>query len=546
MHSTADRVSRLLGAAGGARAALARPSSATTLANLVLLAGAAVAGIVSARALGPAGRGQLALVVLWSALIHLAGSTGLHSSCAYHVARWPDRRAALAGWLLGIGARQAVVMTAASTGVLWWLHVRLGLPALLTAEYATWAASGTMALYGATYAQGCQQFARMNAIRILAGGAPAVLMVSGAVALHLTPAEAGAAYLVPSWVGAVLAWAWLRRASRTVDQPPLRRRERRAVWSYGWRSLASLSSLMLNNSSDQITLGFLVPAGAVGVYAVAASAATPLPALIGSLGMVGLPEVAALAGPAKAAAAWRTLRHAVTMLAIAVLPLALLLPLAIPVLYGGRYSPAVLSAEVLLGGGMFAALAAVTDDLLRAHGQPGFVSLSQGAGGAVTVIGTLLIDGRPLITVAFVSSLGFALAFTLALVRLWMVTRQAIPGTGVPDRVDRNVLANADDGVGGDVKVHHAPGPDHGVGTDPARADQGGAAGDPGARLDQDAPVQRLAGRLPSRAGRPEVVRAGQQHDVVAEEHVVADVHESAEGVYQDIGEPGSRAYADP
>lgn len=528
------------------RVALARPSAATTLANLVILAGAAVAGVVSARALGPAGRGQLAIVVLWSALIHLAGSTGLHSSCAYHLARWPGRRAALAGWLRRIAARQAVAMTALSAGVLYWLHLRLGLPALLTAEYATWAAAGTMALYGASYAQGCQDFARMNAMRILAGGAPAVLMAAGALALRLTPAEAGVAYLAPVWAGAVLACVWLRRASRAADQSPLCPHERRAIWSYGWRSLASLSSLMLNNSSDQITLGFLVPASAVGVYSVAASASTPLPSLLASLGMVGLPTVAALVGPAKAAAAWRTLRHAVMMLAFAAFPLAGLLPWAIPAVYGGQYSSAVLPAEVLLGGAVFAALATVTDDLLRAHGHPGFVSLTQGAGGAVTVTGILLAGGRPLPTVAFVSSLGFALAFSLSLGRLWTVTRRLSPGIEVPDRVGGDLLTNADDRVGGDVKVHHAAGPDHGVGTDPARTDHDGAARDPGARFYHDAAVQGPAGQLPLRSSGPEVMSACQRHHVVAEEHIVTDVHESAKGVYQDVGEPGGRADADP
>jgi len=545
MRRASDGVYGTAAPAGRIRTFLREPAATTMAANLVILTGAALAGVVSARALGPAGRGQLAIVMLWSAVIHVVGSTGLTSSFSYHVAHWPGRRAALATWLRRVAARQAVAMIAASAGVLWWLQRRLGLPGLLTAEYTTWAAGATIALYGAAHAQGCQDFARMNRIRILSGAGPAVLMIAGAVALRLTPAEAGIAYLVPTWCAAALAWVWLRRASRAATAPRPAPGELRAVWSYGWRSLASLSSLMVNNSSDQLTLGLLMPASAVGVYAVAASASSPLPALLASFGMVGLPTVSALAGSAKGAATWGTLRRAVIMLAFTAVPLAAILPWAIPLVYGRRYAAAVLPAEVLLCGAVFAALATVTDDLLRAHGRPGFVSITQGAGGAVTVIGILLVAGRPLIAVAFISSVGFAVAFLLALGRLWLAARRLGLSIEVPDRVGGDLLPDANQRVGWDIKVHHTARANHGVRADSARADDYGPAGDPGALFYDDAPVKRPAGQLPLRPSRPELVGPGQQHDVVAEEHVVADVHEAAEGVYQDVGEAGGRADAD-
>jgi O-antigen/teichoic acid export membrane protein len=539
-------VSWLPALAGRTRAAVRGPAATTTAANAVVLLGAALAGVVSARALGPAGRGQLAIAVLWSALIYLVGSTGLQSSFSYHLARWPGRRAALASWLRRIAARQALAMTAVSTGVMWWLHLRLGLPALLTAEYTTWAAAGAMALYGAAYAQGCHDFARMNATRMLSGAAPAVLMITGAVALRLTPAEAGAAYLIPTWCSAALGGIWLRRAGRAPAGPRLAAGELRAVWSYGWRSLASLSGLTLNTSSDQFTLGLLLPAGSLGVYSVAASASSPLPYLLASLGMVGLPGVSALAGPAKATAARGTLRRAAKMLAVTAVPLAAVVPWAIPEVYGDKYAGAVLPAEVLLSGAVFAALATITDDLLRAYGHPGFVSVTQGAGGVVTVTGILLVAGHSLTTVAFVSSLGFAVAFALALGRLRAAMRRLALGTGIPDRVSDDLLPDADQRVCGDIEVHHASGANHRVRADPAGAHDNRPARDPGTRPDHDAPVQLLAGHLALRPGQPEVVGTGQQHDVMAEEHIVADVHEPAKGVYQDIGEAGGCADPDP
>ena len=187
--------------------------------------------------------------------------------------------------------------------------------------------------------------------------------------------------------------------------------------------MASLTGLTINGV-DQLILGLLVPVGSLGLYTVAASASSPLPYVVASLGMVGLPTVAALPGQAKAAATWKALRRAAYLLAVLAPACAALIPLAVPAAYGGHYSAAVIPAELLLIGAVFTALTAVADDLLRAHGNPGFVSISQGAGGAVTIVGTLLLARRSLTEVALVSSLGFAVAFVLALIRLWIATRR--------------------------------------------------------------------------------------------------------------------------
>ena len=268
----------------------------------MIIGGSALAGIASARALGPDGRGQVSVVILWTALIHMVGSLGLLSSCSYHVARWPERRSALCRWFRRIAARQAVGMTVVSAALLTWLHFRLHLAAILTFEYMTWAPAATITLYGTCYVQGLGDFRRFNLIRVIPGAVPALIMIPIPLLVRLTPAEAGAAYLLPIWCSAFLAWAWLLRATKRPLSRPLSSTERRSVWSYGWRSLASFSGLALNRSADQLALGLLVPVGTLGLYSVAVSASSPLPSLVASFGMVGLPTVTALKGKAKARA----------------------------------------------------------------------------------------------------------------------------------------------------------------------------------------------------------------------------------------------------
>jgi O-antigen/teichoic acid export membrane protein len=460
----------LRGRVASARASLHGATGATAAANLVILAGAALGGIVSARALGPAGRGQLALATLWPTLIQIVGGIGLQSSCSYHVALWPDRRAALLSWLRFVIPVQVIAMTAASAATLWALCLELRLDRLLAAEYSTWAAGATISLYGVCCAQGSRDFARFNVLRLIAGALPGMLMLAGAATLRLTPAEAGAAYLLPVWWSALLAGKWLNRLGRPPVPEPLSRQERRSVWSYGWRSVASLSGSILNSSADQLTLGLLVPVSSLGIYSGAASASSPLASLVGSVGMVRLPTVAALTGEAKTAAAWRAIRQATWSLALVAPVLAVALPWAVPYVYGARYAAAVVPAEILLLGTALSALAGVADDMLRAHGRPGFVSVTQGAGGVITAVGTFLFARHLLTAVSAASSLGFAFAFALALVRLRAATRRppghavaargrglaSSRGAAVLDRFHDDVPANPYQHVGRDIEVDNA------------------------------------------------------------------------------------------
>ena len=408
-------------------AVLRGPTGTTTLTNLLIVGSNALAGIASARALGPGGRGQLTVVMLWSAIINVVGILGLPSAFTYYAARWPDRREALVAFFLRAAAWQAVAATVVSAALLWWLRLRLHLPAVLTAEYVTWAAGAEIGLYGMCFAQGVQNFRDVNLIRAISLAGPTVPLLVLVFAVRLTPDEAGAAYVVPNLIGAAIAGRLLRRSrGRSRGSGPVAAvtaPERRAIFSYARRNVISFSSLALNANSDQLVLAMLVPVGSLGLYSVAASASSPLPSFVTSISAVGMPAVAALSGRARAAATWRTLGRALLPLAVLAPVCALALPWLIPALYGPRYASAVIPAELLLAGTAFTALTVVADDLLRAHELPGFVSVTQGAGAVVTIVGALLLARHSLDGVAVFSSLGFAVAFFLAVARLWVATR---------------------------------------------------------------------------------------------------------------------------
>ena len=409
------------------------PTGTVTATNMAILGGNALTGVVSARVLGPAGRGELAVVIVWSALIGMVGMLGIPAAFTYYVAHWPGRRDVLAAYFRRAMAWQALAMTAASGLILFWLHLRLHLPTILTCEYVSWAAGANVSLYAMCYVQGLGNFGRFNLIRAVSSGMSALPMVVLAVSVRLTPAEACAAYLAPTWVAAALGYRWLREERGTADRRPLAADERRSILSYAWRSLGSYSTLSLNANADQLIVGLLASVSVLGIYNVASSAATPLISLITSVGMVGLPTVAGMTGRARVAATWAALRRATFPVALFPPAAALAQPWGLPSVYGRRFAAAVLPGELLLLGAVFAALATVADDLLRANGHPGFSSVSQGLGAAVTALGAMLFARHSIMDVAAISALGYAVAFALALARLRIVTRwipkhQAQPG----------------------------------------------------------------------------------------------------------------------
>jgi O-antigen/teichoic acid export membrane protein len=406
------------------RQQLSGATGMTTLTNLLILGSNALSGIISARALGPGGRGQLAAAILWSGLVNVVMMAGLPSACCYYIARWPERRSALARYFRRASLGQAAVMTVLSGFIFWWLYLRLHLEASLCVEFTTWAAGSAIAVYGMCLVQGLEDFRRFNINRAICNGLPLVPMAAMALAVRLTPAEAGAAYLVPAWIAALLSLRWFRQLRRAADQEPLARSETRTIRSYGWRNAASLSSMILNANVDQLVVALLVPVSFLGIYNVASSASSPLPSLVTSLGMVGLPTVAALRGRAKSAATWKALRRAIWTMAIVAPVCAAVLPWLLPTLYGREYAAAVVPAELLLAGVSFSALTSVIDDLLRAHERPGFVSISQGAGVVITAIGALIFARRSLELVAIASSAGYAVTFVIAAIRLRAAMRQ--------------------------------------------------------------------------------------------------------------------------
>ena len=89
----------------------------TVAATAVILGCGLVTGLIAARSLGPAGRGELAAIVVWTNVLLYAGTIGLPEAVAYFAAA--DRSARIRIWTTGQAG--ALVLGAVVTVLGWWI-----------------------------------------------------------------------------------------------------------------------------------------------------------------------------------------------------------------------------------------------------------------------------------------------------------------------------------------------------------------------------------------------------------------------------------------
>lgn len=357
---TAGRSQRLRWAVAG--------SAATGLAGQAALM---VSGPLLARMLGLEGRGYLASLALWPALIAQLGSLGLPLAATYYTAQ--DRAAAprVARTVLRFAVPQALVLTLLHAVVLLvTLHdepasIRLAGAVTLAAVPASLAQQ-----YGLAMLQGQHRFAAFNVLRLLPvafyTGGVTTLFVSGEAsvllaALALVGANASAAALT---LAAGLRAA--RSAGRTQSSLGLREMLR-----FGLRGLLGTVSPIESLRLDQVVLALFLSPTALGLYVVAL-AFTNLPRFVAqSVGMVAYPAVAARTDEAAARRSMWAFFWATAAMGLAiVVPLLLAAGWLVPLFFGDDFRDAVRVTQILLPGALFVSVRRVLGDGLKGRGRP--------------------------------------------------------------------------------------------------------------------------------------------------------------------------------
>jgi O-antigen/teichoic acid export membrane protein len=382
-----------------------RPLSLSFAASAGIQALNVVTGVLLARALGPAGRGELATAMLWPGLFAVVGSLGVGEAITYYAARAASAPGTLLGSTMALGTAQAVVLAAGAAVAVGPVLADHSADARAAAHaYLAYVPLFFLGTYLMAILGGLRRYAAFQALRVLVIAVSAVGLVALAAAGMLTVRTAVLVYLAANLVTVAAAAVALRpwRAPVGVDGGLVR-----GLLAFGTRSHGGNVAAMLNERLDQLLISaFLAPAS-LGLYVVAVTL-TSVTGLVGSsTAVVALPAVASATSAAERASQARRLVAVTLAASVAVtVPVILALPQLIHLFFGHAYAAAASPGRVLLVAAVAFSVGRVLGAVLRALGRPLDAGLAELGALVATLLGLALLLPRIGIMGAALTSLG--------------------------------------------------------------------------------------------------------------------------------------------
>jgi len=341
-------------------------------------------GIMTARILAPAGRGQLAAITLWSSL--LAGMTtfGLPSALIYYIRNRPKQTETLMVNSLFMSTVLSIIVAIVGAICMpMWLH-QYPLWAIHAAQWfliVTPLCSTTLIFRGGIEATGA--FSTSNVAQILN---PAVILTSLLILLathHFNTLTASSAYIFAA-IPPFFLLAWRSRKLFGSDRR-ISFTTQKLLLSYGIRSYGiDLIGALALQVDQVLVVSFLRPAD-LGVYVVMLSLSRMLNIFQASVVTVLFPKATGLSTEQAVAMTARAARVSTAITSLCALCIAILGPVLLRIFYGAEYAKSALTLRLLLVEVTIAGCAFVLAQAFMALGKPGLVTFLQGVGLAVSV-----------------------------------------------------------------------------------------------------------------------------------------------------------------
>lgn len=385
---------------------LLAPITADSMALVVNL----ITGVLVARLLGTAGRGEIAAILTVTQMLAWLFSLGAAQAAAFHIARNPsDGGRLISTWLI------MLVPVAAIAGI---GFGELLLPVLFEAQsdealrYAQLYILSIVAyvildfMYGVL--SGDHDFIALNILKFAIPGSIAVFYIVLWQLGEFTVETALISNVVATF--AVTIATTVRAIHRSGLHRPSLPLGRSTV-SYALRAhLGNIGGFMTARLDLMIIPAFLT-ASAVGLYSVATNVAAIIPTITGTFALMVLPA-AARSGKSSVRTVIKSLHLTLAISLAVALVIGLLANVLVTLVYGDDFSDSATALRILLPGVVIDAATAVMVSGLLADGFPTRAALAAAVGLLVTVVGLVLVlpDGG-IEGAALVSTLSYAAAF---------------------------------------------------------------------------------------------------------------------------------------
>ena len=373
-------------------------------------------GILSARMLGPVGRGEYAAIIVWPMGIANFLAFGINQAAVFHLGQRTFSTSQTATAVTVIGIVQSAISVA----------IGLVVVPLVLAKY-----SGTVQALGILFVlltpviilsgypgnlfQGMQDLPRFNFIRVMAPLTYAAGLV-GLYALHRGNLQSVifsqlAGFILALTIGIALVWRILKpRLQWNSSAIP-------SLLHYGIRSHAGSIAYYFNQRIDQLILSLLVPPKQLGFYAVAVTLSTTVAVFPQAAGIVAFSRGSSQQAKDAKVTAGVAFRSSLLWLLAACGGLYALAPFLIRFVFGGAFDGSILACRILLPGALVAGLSFVLYNAASAMGRPGLGTVAEGVGVIATAMGLFLLVPRyGYIGAALVSSIAYTVSFLVMVV----------------------------------------------------------------------------------------------------------------------------------
>ena len=383
--------------------------------GFTLLSGV-VTSLLTAWALGPEGRGDLAVVVLWPNIVAWAFGLGLPQAYRYYLARRPESLSthysnalifALFAGLIAFGIAELVVphlIGQRSPEVMLLVRVYLlNIPLALLFDLMVGLLEGT------------RQFRWSAAARGIFYGTQSVTYIVLWLIGELTVRNAAYTMIAAQLACTTLAVIGVKVALRPHWQ--LGWGEWKEALAYGLRYFPGLITSIATLRLDQLLLAALAPSAVIGLYVVAVRLSEITTVLASSVSDVLLPEVAALESKKESLQLLtKSLRQTLYVYVVVLIPLWVAAPYILRFAYGEEFLAATGTLRLLLVASVLWSLAAIVNSGLNGLGYPILSTISRLSSAVVTVIALLYwLPTRGIVGAALASVLGYSVMLVVAL-----------------------------------------------------------------------------------------------------------------------------------
>lgn len=351
----------------------------TAVANVLVQVVNVSSGVITARALGPSGRGSLAAIIMWPQFLAYALTMGVPVGTVYWLKRRPDMSRELSGASLvlsvALGCVSAVVGYVA-------IPFSLHTYPLRTIHFAqAWVVVTPLALAAVTIIsqiQSAGSFKNFNLFRFLSPLSVLIVLLIEKVTGHLNAYNAAVAYLLAATPATIwiTVWVWKRFRPTFGSIVPASK----LLLGYGVRAWgADLIGTVASQVDRVLVVGMLDP-GSMGLYVVAQSAAGVLAVLPNAVSPVSLPKASGRSNAEIVDLTGRAVRMTLLVMLLASLPLFLFGSFLLKLVYGPKFIGAAVVLPFLIFEAIFDGLTSVLSQAFLASGFPGTVTLLQGCG----------------------------------------------------------------------------------------------------------------------------------------------------------------------